>query len=156
VSHFDEHGDARMVDVGAKAETARTAIASGAVEMAVSTSELVQAGEAAKGDVLAVARIAALAGLKRTAELIPLCHPVRVVGSAVELDVAPGRIGIRATVHAIDRTGVEMEALTAVTVAALTIYDMLKSVDRAMRIVDVQLEEKSGGKTGAWHRTEKP
>jgi cyclic pyranopterin phosphate synthase len=152
VSHFDEHGDARMVDVGAKAETARTAIASGAVLMAEATSSIVTAGTAAKGDVLGVARIAALQGLKRTSELVPLCHPVRVVGSAVDFTVAPGRVDIRATVHAIDRTGVEMEALAAVTIAALTIYDMLKSVDRAMRIVDVQLEEKTGGKSGTWKR----
>jgi cyclic pyranopterin monophosphate synthase len=154
LTHFDRRGDARMVDVGEKGETARVAVASGAVEMRPETLALVAAGEVGKGDVLAVARLAAIQGLKRTAELIPLCHPVRVVGSDVELavDRARSRVTIRATVRAHDRTGVEMEALTAVAVAALTVYDMCKAVDRGMRIAAVQLEEKAGGKSGAWKR----
>ncbi len=154
LTHFDAAGQAHMVDVGEKAETLRVAIASGAVEMAPVTLALVAAGEMGKGDVLGVARLAALAGLKRTAELIPLCHPVRVVGSEVELrvDTKRSRVVIRAEVRAFDRTGVEMEAMTAVGVAALTVYDMCKAVDRGMRIVDVQLEEKSGGRSGLWRR----
>ena len=154
LSHFDPGGAARMVDVGEKPETTRIAIASGAVEMQPTTLVLVEEGRVGKGDVLGVARLAAIQGLKRTAELIPLCHPVRVVGTDVELtiDRPRARVGIRAAVRAHDRTGVEMEALTAVTVAALTVYDMLKAVDRGMRIVDVQLEEKRGGKSGEWKR----
>jgi cyclic pyranopterin phosphate synthase len=143
-----------MVDVGAKPESLRVAVASGAVVMEPATLRLVAAGKLGKGDVLGVARLAALQGLKRTAELIPLCHPVRVVGSDVELGLDPkaSRVTIRATVRAFDRTGVEMEALTAVSVAALTVYDMCKAIDRGMRIVDVQLEEKTGGKSGVWRR----
>ncbi len=154
LTHFDDAGAARMVDVGEKAETARKAVASGAVVMEPATAALIAAGKIGKGDVLGIARVAALQGLKRTAELVPLCHPVRVVGSDVELsvDAKAGRVAIRATVRAFDRTGVEMEALTAVTVAALTVYDMCKAVDRAMRIVDVQLDEKRGGKSGLWRR----
>ncbi len=155
LTHFDAAGAARMVDVGAKPETARVATATGAVEMQPSTLRLVAAGKLGKGDVLAVARLAALQGLKRTAELIPLCHPLRIVGSEVELrlDRRQARVQIRATVRAFDRTGVEMEALTAVSIAALTVYDMCKSVDRGMRIVDVQLDAKAGGKSGTWKRS---
>ena len=154
LTHFDRAGDARMVDVGEKPETARLAIATGAVEMEAKTLALVEAGRVGKGDVLAVARLAAIQGSKRTAELIPLCHPVRVVGIDVGLavDRSRSRVTIRAEVHAVDRTGVEMEALTAVTVAALTVYDMCKAVDRGMRIVEVQLEAKQGGKSGVWKR----
>jgi cyclic pyranopterin phosphate synthase len=154
LSHFDAGGAARMVDVGAKPETLRTAIASGAVVVAAPTLELIAAGCVGKGDVLGVARLAAVMGLKKTAELVPLCHPVRVVGSDVELTVDRERsaVVIRATVSAFDRTGVEMEALTAVTVAALTVYDMCKAVDRGMRIEAVQLEEKRGGRSGTWKR----
>lgn len=154
LTHFDDEGAARMVDVGAKPETARVAVASGAVEMRPETLALVAAGKVGKGDVLDIARVAAIQGLKRTAELVPLCHPVRVVGADVDLaiDRRRSRVTIRAEVRAFDRTGVEMEALTAVAVAALTVYDMCKAVDRGMRIVDVQLEEKRGGKSGAWKR----
>lgn len=154
LTHFDDAGAAHMVDVGAKAETLREAVASGAVEMQPATLRLVAAGKVGKGDVLGVARLAALQGLKRTAELVPLCHPVRVVGSDVELglDRRRSRVTIRATVRAFDRTGVEMEALTAVAVAALTVYDMCKAVDRGMRVVEVQLDEKRGGKSGVWKR----
>jgi cyclic pyranopterin monophosphate synthase len=154
LTHFDPGGAARMVDVGGKPETARVAVASGAVIMAPATLALVAAGTVGKGDVLGVARLAAIQGLKRTAELIPLCHPVRVVGTDVELavDAARSRVTIRAEVRAHDRTGVEMEALTAVAVAALTVYDMCKAADRGMRIADIQLEEKRGGKSGTWRR----
>ena len=158
LTHFDEQGAARMVDVGDKAETDRVAVASGAVEMEAATLARVRAGTIEKGDVLQIARVAAIQGLKRTAELIPLCHPLRVTGVDVEFtledlpDPGRGRVGVRATVRARDRTGVEMEALTAVTVAALTIYDMCKAIDRGMRITAVQLELKSGGKSGTWTR----
>jgi cyclic pyranopterin phosphate synthase len=160
LTHFDEEGAARMVDVGEKGETDREAVASGAVEMEMETLRRIQAGEIGKGDVLGVARIAAIQGMKKTAELIPLCHPLRITGVTIDFEtgaVAPDsasrpRVGIRATVRARDRTGVEMEALTAVTVAALTIYDMCKAIDRGMRIVDLQLESKRGGKSGEWKR----
>ena len=154
LTHFDAGGAARMVDVGAKPETERVAVATGAVEMQAATLQMIAAGKAGKGDVLGVARVAALQGLKRTAELIPLCHPVRVVGSDVDLtlDRALPGVRVRVTVRAYDRTGVEMEALTAVAVAALTVYDMCKAVDRGMRIAGVQLEEKRGGKSGTWKR----
>ena len=148
LTHFDDAGAAHMVDVGAKPETLRTATASGRVVCARATLALIRAGKLGKGDVLGVARLAALMGLKRTAELVPLCHPVRVVGSEVELAVEGSAVAIRATVRAYDRTGVEMEALTAVTVAALTVYDMCKAVDRGMRIEGVRLLEKRGGRSG--------
>ena len=154
LTHFDAAGAAHMVEVGEKAETHREAVASGAVEMAPATLARIAAGSIGKGDVLGIARVAAIQGLKRTAELIPLCHPLRVTGVDVgfTLDPAACRVNIRVTVRAYDRTGVEMEALTAVTVAALTIYDMCKAIDRGMRIVDVQLESKRGGKSGDWSR----
>ena len=154
LTHFDDAGQAHMVDVGKKSESERVAVAAGAVEMRKETLDAVCAGIMGKGDVLGIARVAAIAGLKRTAELIPLCHPVRVTAVDVSLaardDGDRPRIEILATVHAFDRTGVEMEALTAVAVAALTVYDMCKAVDRGMRIVDVRLLEKRGGKSGTW------
>jgi cyclic pyranopterin phosphate synthase len=155
LSHFDAGGAARMVDVGAKPESDREAVASGAIEMAPATLARVAAGTIGKGDVLGAARLAAIAGLKRTAELIPLCHPVRVTGVDVALtvDEERSRVAVRATVRAHDRTGVEMEALTAVAVAALTVYDMCKAIDRGMRIADVQLESKRGGRSGEWRRS---
>ena len=154
LTHLGRSGEARMVDVGDKAETSRVAVATGAVEMAKATLALVAAGKMGKGDVLGVARLAAVQGLKRTSELIPLCHPVRVTGSDVSLEVddAASAVRIRAEVSAFDRTGVEMEALTAVTVAALTVYDMCKAIDRGMVIEAVRLEEKRGGKSGTWKR----
>lgn len=159
LTHFDEEGRARMVDVGAKAETERVAVASGRVLMAPETAARIAAGEMGKGDVLGVARVAGIQGLKRTAELIPLCHPLRITG--VELDLAvhtapTACVTIQATVRALDRTGVEMEALTAVSVAALTVYDMCKAVDRGMRIAEIGLEHKSGGKSGTWQRGAEP
>jgi cyclic pyranopterin phosphate synthase len=155
LSHFDGAGAARMVDVGDKPESDREAVASSAVEMAPATLEKIAAGQVGKGDVLGLARVAAIQGLKQTATLIPLCHPVRVTGVQVEftVDEARSRVAIRAIVRAHDRTGVEMEALTAVTVAALAIYDMCKAIDRGMRVVEVQLESKRGGKSGEWRRS---
>ena len=143
-----------MVQVGDKAETARVAVASGAVRMQKETLHAVTTGGVPKGDVIAVARVAAIQGAKRTPDLLPLCHPVRVTGMDVEItaDEAASCLRIRARVEARDRTGVEMEALTAVAVAALTVYDMCKQLDRGMQIVDVQLEQKSGGKSGDWRR----
>ena len=154
LTHFDGAGAARMVGVDAKPETMRVATASALVVMAPATARAIAAGRIGKGDVLGVARLAALSGLKRTSELIPLCHPVRVVGSDVDLRIDKKRraVLIRAEVRAFDRTGVEMEALAAVSIAALTVYDMCKAIDRGMRIVNVQLEEKRGGRSGTWHR----
>ncbi len=156
LSHFDSTGKARMVDVGAKPETAREAAASGFVAMSAATAKRIAAGRVEKGDVLGIARTAGLMALKRTAELVPLCHPVRVSAADLSLEVTtaganPG-VRIRAEVRGTDRTGFEMEALVAVSAAALTVYDMCKSVERGMRIADVQLEEKRGGKSGAWRR----
>ena len=150
-THFDEDGHARMVDVSDKAATRRTATAKGAVAMAPDTLTMIAEGRAKKGDVLAVARLAGIMGAKRTPELIPLCHPLML--SKVEVDLAlapPDRVEIAATVTLTGQTGVEMEALTAVTTAALTVYDMCKAVDRAMRIEEVRLTHKDGGKSGAW------
>lgn len=155
LTHFDSEGQARMVDVSPKPETHRVAVASAQVLMKPATAKLIAKGEMSKGDVLAVARVAGIQGLKRTSDLIPLCHPLRIAGVDLALQVftrSPARVEIRAEVAAVDRTGVEMEALTAVSVAALTVYDMCKAVDRGMRIAEVQLEEKLGGKSGHWKR----
>jgi len=152
LTHFDANGNAVMVDVTAKDVTERTATAKGAVFMAADTLRLVMAGGMKKGDVLAVARLAGIMGAKRTPDLIPLCHPLPLTGVTVDLACDPDRgcVEITATCKLAGRTGVEMEALTAVTVAALTIYDMCKAVDRAMRIGDVRLVHKSGGKSGTY------
>ncbi len=154
LTHFDDAGSARMVAVGDKPETVREAIASARVLMQVETARLIAGGEIGKGDVLGVARLAGIQGLKRTAELIPLCHPLRITGVDLELAVSesPAAVTISVTVQATDRTGVEMEALTAVSIAALTVYDMCKSVDRGMQITDVRLDKMSGGKSGTWQR----
>jgi cyclic pyranopterin monophosphate synthase len=152
LSHFDEAGAARMVDVGAKPETERVAIASGVVLMEIATAKAVRGGTIGKGDVLGVARIAAIQAAKRTSDIIPLCHPLRITGVDVDLRVANNAIYIMATVRAYDRSGVEMEALAAVTAAALTIYDMCKAIDRGMAITDIRLDEKRGGKSGTWQR----
>lgn len=143
-----------MVSVGEKRETARVAVATGVVRMSAATLALIEHNTAQKGDVLGVARVAALSGLKRAADLIPLCHPVRVVGSDVELTADPGLPGvrIRCRVEAFDRTGVEMEAMVGASVAALTIYDMVKGVERGVTIEAVALESKSGGRSGTWVR----
>jgi cyclic pyranopterin monophosphate synthase len=149
LTHFDEKGAARMVDVSAKPATLRRAVARGWIAMAPATLALVEGG-AAKGDVLGVARLAGIMAAKRTAELIPLCHPLALSKVAVELapDHAAGRVVIEATVATTGPTGVEMEALTAVSVAALTVYDMLKAVDRGMVIGEIRLALKEGGKSG--------
>ena len=150
LTHFDAGGAARMVDVAEKDVTARTATARGAVEMAPETLALVVEGRATKGDVLAVARLAGIMGAKRTADLVPLCHPLPLSGVTLALrpDAARARVEIEATVKVTGRTGVEMEALTAVSVAALTVYDMLKAVDKAMRLTDIRLVFKEGGRSG--------
>ncbi|MFE6778387.1 cyclic pyranopterin monophosphate synthase MoaC [Streptomyces sp. NPDC057702] len=153
LTHLDDAGAARMVDVSAKAVTARTATASGRVLVTPRVIALLRGDGVPKGDALATARIAGIMGAKRTPELIPLCHPLAVSGVRVDLSVADDAVLIRATVKTTDRTGVEMEALTAVTVAALTVIDMVKAVDKAAVITDVRVEEKSGGASGDWSRT---
>ena len=152
LSHLAKSGEARMVDVSAKAVTARVAVAEGRVVMTAATLDLVLSGNAKKGDVLGAARIAGIMAGKRTHELIPLCHPLPI--SKIAVDIAPDRklpgLVVRATAHVTGQTGVEMEALTAVSVACLTIYDMVKAVERGMRIEGIRLIEKSGGKSGRY------
>jgi cyclic pyranopterin phosphate synthase len=154
-SHFDDGGRARMVDVSDKDATERIAEARGSVLMEKATLERIMAGGLKKGDVLSVARLAGIMGAKRTPDLIPLCHPLALEAVSVDLRADPdrGAIDIVATCKVTGRTGVEMEALTAVAVAALTVYDMCKSVDRGMRIVDLRLVHKSGGKSGTYRAT---
>ncbi len=151
-THFDEQGKARMVDVSGKEATERVATARGRVRLQPETLALIEQGQVAKGDVLSVARLAGIMGAKRTPDLIPLCHPLAL--SAVSVDLTLDRAGpaieITATCRLVGRTGVEMEALTAVAVAALTVYDMCKSVDRGMVLTDIRLVQKSGGKSGSW------
>ena len=152
LTHFNAAGEAQMVDVGTKAATKRVAVAVGYIQMQPTTLERIIIGHHAKGDVLGVARVAGIMGAKRTAELIPLCHPLALTHIAVELQPLPERSAVRcqATVETCGRTGVEMEALTAVQVALLTIYDMCKSADRGMIMTDIGLLEKSGGQSGLW------
>ena len=152
LTHFDEAGRAHMVDVSEKAETARTAVAAGHVRMHPETLALVAEGRAEKGDVLGTARLAGIMAAKRTAELVPLCHPLPLSRVALDLTVDEALPGVRieATVGTTGRTGVEMEALTAVSVAALTVYDMLKAVERGMEIGGIHLLLKDGGKSGRW------
>jgi cyclic pyranopterin phosphate synthase len=145
-----------VIDVGKKAETERVAIATGVVEVLPATARRIRAGKIEKGDVVATARLAGIMAVKRVPEVVPLCHPVRVSSAQVEVRVGREAVQIRAEVHAVDRTGVEMEALTAVAAAALTVYDMCKSIDRGMRITGVQLEEKAGGRSGLWRRAAPP
>jgi cyclic pyranopterin monophosphate synthase len=152
-SHLDGEGRARMVDVGKKGETERIAVAAGKVTMAPETLDRIVAGGVPKGDVLAVARIAGITGAKRTSDLVPLCHPLRITGVEVAFAAQDhGVLEVQATVRALDRTGVEMEALTAVTVAALTVYDMVKALDRSVVLGDIRLLQKAGGKSGDWER----
>src|SRR6516165_4726364 len=154
LSHFDEHGAARMVDTSAKAETLREAKASGLVRMAPSTLALIRDRGLAKGDVLEVARLAGIMAAKRTGDLIPLCHPLPITSAAIDFAFEGDSVlRIEATVKVFGRTGVEMEALTAVGVAALTVYDMCKAVDRGMSIESIRLEEKSGGRSGHYQRS---
>jgi cyclic pyranopterin phosphate synthase len=164
LTHLDERGQARMVDVGEKSATAREAVARAEVVMRPETAALIRTGTAAKGDVLAAARIAGIMGAKRTSDLIPLCHPIAITGAEVRFEWAGAdsagdagdaenaavRLRIEASARTVGQTGVEMEALTAVTVAALTVYDMCKAVDRGMRIEDVRLVRKTGGKSGTY------
>ncbi|MDX1915589.1 MAG: cyclic pyranopterin monophosphate synthase MoaC [Methylophilus sp.] len=155
LTHFDHTGQAHMVDVGDKAHTKRIAVASGCIQMLASTLALIQQGNAKKGDVLGIARIAAIQGSKRTADLIPLCHPISLTKVSVTFDIkeAQSSIVCRVTAETTGQTGVEMEALTAVSVALLTIYDMCKAVDRGMTISNIKLLEKHGGKSGDWVAT---
>ncbi|NVB82797.1 MAG: cyclic pyranopterin monophosphate synthase MoaC [Kofleriaceae bacterium] len=141
-----------MVEVGAKPETARVAIASGTISMEPATAQAVAAGRIGKGDVLGIARLAGIQAAKRTADLIPLCHPIRLTGVDLDLAVDGNAVRITATVRAFDRSGVEMEALAAVAAAALTVYDMCKAIDRGMTISEIRLDEKRGGKSGIWKR----
>jgi cyclic pyranopterin phosphate synthase len=154
LSHFDDAGASRLVDVGAKPVTRRLARASGCVRMAADTLALIRDKRAAKGDVLEVARLAGIMGAKRTSELIPLCHPLAIDAVTIEFDYVDSEtLRIEATVEVEAKTGIEMEALTSVSVAALTVYDMCKGLDRGMSIGPIQLEEKSGGRSGHWRRT---
>jgi cyclic pyranopterin phosphate synthase len=152
LTHFDTHGQAHMVDVSGKDATHRVARASGVIRMRPATLALIESGSAKKGDVLGVARIAAIQGAKRTAELVPLCHPLPITRVAVEfeLDAAASLLRCTAQVETHGRTGVEMEALTAVQVGLLTVYDMCKAADRGMVMTDIRLLHKSGGKSGEW------
>jgi cyclic pyranopterin phosphate synthase len=158
LTHFDASGAAHMVDVGGKPETVRIAVAAGRIVMQPETLALIQSGGHKKGDVLGIARIAGILAAKKTADLIPLCHPLALTRVEVgfDLDQTAHAVQCRATVETRGRTGVEMEALTAVQVALLTIYDMCKAVDRGMTMHDIGLLEKSGGKSGAWRRPAAP
>jgi cyclic pyranopterin phosphate synthase len=152
LTHFDSSGQAHMVDVGAKADTARVAVAAGSIRMQPATLSLITSGTAKKGDVLGIARIAAIMASKKTSDLIPLCHPLALTRVTVdfEVDKASSRVHCRAQVETYGKTGVEMEALTAVQVGLLTIYDMCKAVDRGMIMSDIRVLEKHGGKSGDW------
>ncbi|TNY37291.1 cyclic pyranopterin monophosphate synthase MoaC [Thermomonospora catenispora] len=151
-SHLDEAGHARMVDVSAKEVSARTATATGFVRLSPECTAALRSGEVPKGDALAVARIAGIQAAKRTPDLVPLCHPIAVHGVQVDLQVRDDGVAITAQVRTADRTGVEMEALTCVTVAGLALIDMIKALDPAAVLTDVRVEEKTGGKTGVWRR----
>ncbi len=154
MTHLSPQGDARMVDVSPKPETPREAVARATLRMSAATLAAVRAGNAPKGDVLGVARTAGILGAKRTPDLIPLCHPLRITGVDVTFDddARAGTLTIEARVRTVDKTGVEMEALTAVAIAALTVYDMVKALEKGVTITDVRLLEKSGGKSGHWKR----
>ena len=154
LTHVDAAGAARMVDVTAKEPTARTAVASGVLRTTAEGVELLRRDGLPKGDALATARIAGIMGAKRTPDLVPLCHPIALSGVVVELEAAGSEVRVRATVRTTDRTGVEMEALTAVAVAGLTLHDMVKAVDPAAVMDNVRVERKEGGKTGTWTRPE--
>lgn len=152
LTHVDETGAARMVDVGEKAVTQRSATASGRVLVSPEVVGLLRGEGVPKGDALGVARVAGIMAAKRTPDLVPLCHPLAISGVTVDLEVADDAVEVTATVRTTDRTGVEMEALTAVSVAALTVVDMVKAVDKGAVISDVRVEAKSGGRSGEWHR----
>ncbi|ULN44540.2 cyclic pyranopterin monophosphate synthase MoaC [Mycolicibacterium crocinum] len=152
LSHLDEHGAAHMVDVTDKAATTRTAVAAGSVHTTAEVVALITAGGLPKGDALATARVAGILAAKRTSDLIPLCHHLALTGVDIEFAIGDAEVGVTASVRTTDRTGVEMEALTAVSVAALTVYDMIKAVDPAARIENIRVLRKEGGKTGLWVR----
>jgi cyclic pyranopterin phosphate synthase len=152
LSHLDEQGNARMVDVGAKPDTERIAVAIGEITLSATTLDLVRDGRASKGDVLAVARVAGIMAAKKTSDLIPLCHPIALTSVKVDFAFSSTGIKITSTAKTTGPTGVEMEALTATSIAALTIYDMLKAVERGAVIGDIRLEKKEGGKSGLWTR----
>ena len=151
-SHLDDRGAARMVDVSGKEVSVRTATASGRVLLSDTVVGMLRGGGVPKGDAIAVARIAGIQAAKRTPDLVPLCHPIAIHGVDVDLEVRDEGVALRAVVRTADRTGVEMEALTCVTVAALALIDMVKAVDPAAVVTDVRVEEKTGGATGSWHR----
>ena len=153
LTHFDASGRARMVDVGAKAETHRIAVARGRIRMQPETATVIREGRAAKGDVLAVAQIAAIMAAKKTSEIIPMCHPLLLTRIDVSFEITDNSIEIEARVDTKGQTGVEMEALTAVSAAGLTIYDMVKAIDRGMTIDAIRVEKKQGGRSGDWQRT---
>lgn len=152
LSHLDARGRARMVDVGAKPVTDRRAVAEAVVRLSPAALRLVRTGGGPKGDVLGIARLAGIQGAKRTSDLVPLCHPLSLVDVALEPTLARGGVRLLCTVRALDRTGVEMEAMTGAAVAALTVYDMVKGADRSARIEGVRLLSKSGGRSGDWRR----
>lgn len=153
LTHFDASGRAQMVDVGAKDDTRRIAIASGRIRMAPETVAVIREGRAKKGDVLAVAQIAAIMAAKKTHEIIPMCHPLLLTRIAVDFEITDDSVEITTRVETTGKTGVEMEALTAVSAAGLTIYDMVKAIDKAMVIDAIQLESKEGGRSGEWKRS---
>jgi cyclic pyranopterin phosphate synthase len=152
LSHLDERGAAHMVDVSAKGATKRTAVAAGVLRTTAQVVQLISAGGLPKGDALATARVAGIMAAKRTCDLVPLCHQLALTGVDVDFAIGEAQIDITASVRTTDRTGVEMEALTAVSVAALTLYDMIKALDRAAVIDDIRVLSKDGGRTGAWER----
>ncbi|MEB3050416.1 cyclic pyranopterin monophosphate synthase MoaC [Mycolicibacter sp. MYC123] len=152
LSHLDERGAAHMVDVGAKTATRRTAVAGGVLRTTAEVVQLISSGGLPKGDALATARVAGIMAAKNTSDLIPLCHQLALTGVDVDFVIGEAQIDITAAVRTTDRTGVEMEALTAVSVAALTLYDMIKAVDRAAVIDNIRVLSKEGGRTGAWER----
>lgn len=153
LTHFDQEGNAHMVDVGAKNETERKAVAMGTIRLGAEAYAVLKTGSAKKGDVLGVARIAAIQGAKRTSDLIPLCHPLPLTRLAVEFEMVDERFEVNCicTAQTVGKTGVEMEALTGVQVGLLTIYDMLKAIDKGMIMTETKLLEKRGGKSGTWH-----
>jgi cyclic pyranopterin phosphate synthase len=152
LTHLDKSGNARMVDVSAKADSVRTAVATGRIELSPDTIELIKSQSAPKGDVLAAARLAGIMAAKRTSDLIPLCHPLPVSSVAIDLSLDSDSVRIEARATVTGKTGVEMEALTAVAVSALTVYDMVKAVDKSAVITDIRLESKTGGKSGDYRR----
>lgn len=152
LNHFNDTGGAHMVDISEKADTVRTAVASAQLRMQPETAEVIRSGTAQKGDVLGVAQVAGIMAAKNTPQIVPMCHPLMLTGTDIEFDVKDDAVNITATVKTTGKTGVEMEALTAASVTALTIYDMVKAMDRGMTIENIQVETKSGGASGDWQR----